>query len=195
MKSCSVKPCFQRRLPSGGVVAVAPICSVEQLPAGEGDQSLSVGRRCERYSWHMLARELLGDREAQFAHNEVGAPLIEDSELSISVSHSQQLVAVVVSPERAAVDIEACDRNFERVASRYLSKREMELFGESQRRLAQVWSIKETAYKYAGRKGLSLLDICVESIEDETFTASYIGGESFEGTLTEVLGHTLAFVG
>lgn len=177
-------------------MAVAPICSVDQLPESSETENISVKRRCERYSWHTLARELLGDPEAQFTYNQVGAPQIVGSSLSLSVSHSQHLVAVVISPKLAAVDIELKGRNFAKVASRYFSERESQLLTASENLLAQVWSIKETAYKYAGRKELRLLeDICVESIVGEVFMVKIAGEDPLSGCITDLLDHTLSYVG
>ncbi|MFI3278963.1 MAG: 4'-phosphopantetheinyl transferase superfamily protein [Rikenellaceae bacterium] len=184
---------YCRALPSGGVLGVVEVCGVDDLPAVS--DSVSVRRQCEIYSWHSLARELLEDGEAQFSYNEVGAPQIVGSPLYIGVSHSSRFVAVIISPQRAAIDIESLDRNFERVASRYLSAEEAQL-GQDENFLAKVWSIKECAYKFAGRKGLRLLeDISVTGLNDERFTVTLAGGESFSGEVVEALDHVIAFVG
>ncbi len=184
---------YHRVLPSGGVVGVAEICGDDKLPAVSG--TISVHRQCEIYSWHMLAREILGDGKAEFSYNEVGAPQIVGSPLYIGVSHSARYVAVIVSPVRAAIDIESLNRGFDRIASRYLSDSEAQL-GQDEKLMAKVWCIKETAYKFAGRKGLRLLeDIRVASIEGEEFTATLAGGEWFVGEVVEMDDHILAFVG
>lgn len=80
----------------------------------------------------------------------------------ISVSHCRGSVAVLFSDRRCAVDIETLDRNFRRLASRYMTPAEAAL-SDDPRWPAAVWSAKETLYKYAGRRELDLLrDLSIE---------------------------------
>ena len=75
----------------------------------------------------------------------------------ISVSHSAERVAVMFSHTRCGVDIEAIDRNFARVASRYITPEERATaeadFAEGVFE-AVVWSAKEAIYKYGNTQGV-----------------------------------------
>ncbi len=176
-------------LPWDGVVAIAPICTPDQLP--EIDENRALKRQCEGYSWRALARELLGDPTAQFAYNELGAPYIIDSKIHISVSHSSKFVAVALCPHPCGIDIESIGRNFEAVASRYISEEEMEL-GDRTTLLPQLWSIKEALYKLAARPALSLLDdLKVLAIKGQQVEAVIVD-QSVKGFVTEYLGHVIA---
>ncbi len=128
-------------------------------------------RERERQTWHRVAREILGDESAQFTYNEVGAPQIAGSDLFISVSHSSSLVAVIISAERCAIDIESLDRNFATVAPRYVGAAEQK-FCTTAHSLAKIWSIKEAIYKYCGVEGLSLLSIEIEELTESDFKAN-----------------------
>ena len=68
------------------------------------------------------------------------------------------VAALVLSPERCAVDVEAVARNFDRVRSRFVSPVEERLPAAGHPLfLPAMWCVKETLYKYAGRRELDLL--------------------------------------
>lgn len=78
----------------------------------------------------------------------------------VSISHSDEWVAVMLSEGRCGVDIEALGRNFSRVASRYISHEERAQFE------AQVgdhfegimWSAEEAIYKYGNTSGIDFIE-------------------------------------
>ncbi|MFR9672833.1 MAG: 4'-phosphopantetheinyl transferase superfamily protein [Rikenellaceae bacterium] len=151
-------------------------------------------RRGEITAWRTLLRRTLVEMghevEAsnEILYNEVGAPYLVDSKLHISVSHSSTLVAVVVSSYPCAVDIESCERDFERVAKRYATPRERESFD-----LAVVWSAKEALYKLSGATGLDLLDdIKIHSITDNQIDGS-IREVHHPLTYTLIDGHVVVY--
>ena len=129
-------------------------------------------RRREFLMWRHIVRRELG-RDVRIAYDPSGAPVIENRNIYISVSHSKDLVAVVVSPRRCAVDAERTDRDFGRAAGRYLSEPER-LLSDDERLAAAVWCAKETLYKYSGLRGLDLLrDIRITRAD---FAAGAIAG-------------------
>jgi phosphopantetheinyl transferase len=89
----------------------------------------------------------------------MGAPLLEQAVgkvAYISVSHSAEWVAVMFSTTRCGVDIESHQRNFSKVATRYITPEEREAFAEAigPHFEAIVWSAKEAMYKYALTPGV-----------------------------------------
>lgn len=126
-------------------------------------------RRKEWLIWHILVRECLGN-DVFTDYDAQGCPMLMNHPGYISVSHSNDIVALYWQPERCGVDIEDCGRNFARVAKRYISPEEWQLPGasDSNRFQALAWCAKETAYKYAGVAGLDFLrDIRITSIDTE----------------------------
>lgn len=121
-------------------------------------------RRRERLAWRVMLREYL-QREPKITYLPSGKPLIEDQEFShISISHCNDLVAVALSHRECGVDIERLDRNFDRVAQRYISQQEQSLATSTLNR-AIIWSAKEVLYKMASREGLDLCkEITIEAI-------------------------------
>ena len=121
-------------------------------------------RRREALMWRHIVRRELG-AETMIAYNDNGAPVVLNHPKHISVAHSADLVAVIISDERCAIDIERLDRNFERVASRYIRPDE-QMLSTDPRLAALLWCAKETLYKYAGEGGLDLLrDLKILSID------------------------------
>lgn len=109
-------------------------------------------RRREFLTWRAIIRRELG-HDIRIAYNEVGAPVLPDGEAFIAVAHCADRVAVCLSPNRCAVDIECADRDFTRAASRFLTPSEAVL-ADDPHWPGFVWCAKETLYKYAGRRNL-----------------------------------------
>ncbi len=197
--------CYSFNLPSGGVLIIEPLRSFspseieESLYYNRGIDKYSQKRINEKLTWRSMVREYLGRPNLILSYNEVGAPQIEGSDLHIAVSHSATHVAVVISPSPCAVDIENVDRDFAKVASRFATDRELSLTSHPHA-LALLWCAKETLYKFAGRRELSLIgDIEVTALDPQ-------GSHSFSGSITPhtttingvakiISDHALTFIG
>ncbi len=134
------------------------------------DSLRSVKRQSEVASWRELLRRSISTT-ADILYHASGAPYIVGSDLFISASHSSTKVAIVVSSAPCAIDIESLSRDFERVASRYISIPELELNSGAAPLMALLWSAKETLYKLSPLDGLDLLgDIHVTKISQDVVT-------------------------
>ena len=167
----------------------APLSDAEAAAWATPDELLyartldSGRRRREWLSWRAIARREVAAatgcaaQEVLLTYNEVGAPVIGNCPLHLAVSHCTGSVAVALSDAPCAVDVESLDRDFGRVASRYMTPVEAALCDDP-RWPAVVWSAKETLYKYAGRRELDLLrDLRVEQPDWSTGTlVGRIGG-------------------
>lgn len=201
---------FQKKY-SWGVVAAWKIKeSEEELMAHttasdlESIQNISSSvKRVERLSWRALLRSLISDA-GDVVYDKYGAPHIDYGYLS--VSHNSEYAVVAISQsERCAVDIELCARNFEKVASRYISRSEEEFLelsnltnDDRQRALCAIWCAKEVLYKYSGVDGLDLLNnLKINSYEDDII----FGEICYDGEITLLkmdvveLGDSLLVVG
>lgn len=120
-------------------------------------------RRAEWLTWRRVARgltcEVAPDVKFQIGYNECGAPEARSTanpcdKYYIGVSHCRGYVAVVVSDSPCGVDIEHCDRNFERASSKFLSHEERALEECYPELLAgAVWCAKEAVYKRYSAEG------------------------------------------
>lgn len=139
-------------------------------------------RRREFLTWRALVRRALG-ADVQLAYNTVGAPVVVNRSLHISVSHCTDRVAVRIADGPCAVDIESEGRNFRRALARYMTSAEQLLSGHPLLPAA-VWCAKEALYKYAGREELDLLrDIRIVGVD---FSAGKLRGCIGEQTPVEL---------
>ena len=128
-------------------------------------------RRVEHLAWRRIVRRELGS-EVIISYNDVGAPIVDRPNIYISVAHAKErMVAVAIADRAVGVDIEYIDRDFERVAPRYMSAEEVQL-SESGVWYAMVWSAKEAMYKVMGIETVEF----TEQISIEPFTP-YMEGE------------------
>lgn len=96
---------------------------------------------------------------ARVIHDCDGAPLLVDSPLNISISHSRNFAAVAVDPDRRiGVDIEEPRlEQLRRVISKFLNPDELSAgWGD---RLLQAWTCKEAVFKAAGIPNIGLASI------------------------------------
>lgn len=126
------------------------------------EQFSSESRRREVLAWRGVVRRVLG-AECRIFHDDYGAPKVDNPRKYISVSHSKECVAVLFADVPCAIDIEDIGRNFRRVADRYLSEREQAL-AEQYDIYAELWSAKESLYKYYSKGNLDISNhIVIES--------------------------------
>ncbi|MBQ5634697.1 MAG: 4'-phosphopantetheinyl transferase superfamily protein [Alistipes sp.] len=165
-----------------------PIPSLQELEARAVEQDLCAvealtapARRAEALAWRAIVRREVGE-QVNIAYDEWGAPIVEGTACHIGVSHSGERVAVIIGEESCAVDIERCDRNFDRVVLRYLSEEELAL-SDNVNYKAVAWCAKECLYKYYRRRGLDLLrDIRIveADIEQGRIGGTILGGERMD---------------
>ncbi|SDM67096.1 phosphopantetheine--protein transferase domain-containing protein [Daejeonella rubra] len=109
-----------------------------------------------------------------------GKPYLSNFPHYISLSHSYEYAAVMVSKNKAVgIDIELIKDKIERIASKFMSAEELEFIEEKQRieHLYVCWCAKEAVYKLHGKKNVSF----VENIELKPF--HYEGKGSFPAKL------------
>lgn len=124
-------------------------------------------RRREHLAWRRIVRSELGRRVA-IDYNEVGAPVVDCPNTHISVAHGGGMVAVAIADEPVGVDIEALDRNFERIKERYMTAREVALSNDNHW-AARAWAAKEAIYKLYGKREVDLTgDIAITSYDANT---------------------------
>lgn len=112
-------------------------------------------RDAERRTVATLVHEVFG-HSAIIRHDASGAPcLSDDSDISLSVSHSRNYACIAFSRRRpVGVDIEEPRDQLRRVAPRVLSDEEMSVYSCSDSLLLRAWTLKEALYKAALTPGL-----------------------------------------
>jgi phosphopantetheinyl transferase len=143
-----------------------------------------------------MVRRELGD-EVAISHDEYGAPQVDTPNIYISISHSRDRVALLISDSPCAVDIEDAARNFRNVSSKYLSAAE-QLLAERYDLFAEIWCAKEALYKYHRKGGVDYVEqisILDYDAERQLFKASVCGGEPVVVRLKREDNHSIALIG
>lgn len=132
------------------------------------------------------------EKDAKISYNSLGAPILNINK-HISVSHTSEYVAIMLSNKKCGLDIELRNRNFELVKRRYVTLDENSLLeGLTHDRntvLAITWCYKEAAFKFLGQENIDFLkDIHLLSlrnnklqgkIKDLNIEASYFIEDTF----------------
>lgn len=109
----------------------------------------------------LAVRQLLSCFEysdEDLAYNNDGKPLLNDGKF-ISISHSFDYAAVVVSDYSVGVDIEKLRFKISKLSSKFINLEAIFLnsnYSYEIERLTAIWTTKEALYKLHGKTGLSL---------------------------------------
>lgn len=127
--------------------------------------------RREKQMTLYLLRRFLGLRDVdKLRHDPDGAPYIEGGDCHISISHSHHEVALLSGDNPClGVDVESPRENLLKVASRFLTLRELAYY-TTLPLLLRAWTIKEAAYKALHIKELSSQDIHLSCQEPDGAT-------------------------
>lgn len=128
----------------------------------------------------LLRRMMFTDSYIDCRVDENGKPYLTNFPHFISLSHSYDYAAVMVSRDKAVgIDIEIIKEKIERIAHKFMDNTELS-FISGQDRIEQLyacWCAKEAIYKLHGKRNISFLDhIRIMPFE-------YSGQGSFEATL------------
>ena len=108
-------------------------------------------REAERKAVETLLRHAIPEG-FRLLHTPDGAPLLADSPLRVSVSHSRTHAAIALCADATVgIDIETPRRQLQRVAPRVLSADELQSYSNDH---AAAWTLKEALYKAALTPGL-----------------------------------------
>ena len=108
------------------------------------------------------------DEKVYLSHHDNGKPYIENSPISISITHTENFVAVILhEDEDVGIDIESLDRDFSAVEKKALSEDEIDDLEDEKRneQLAIYWCAKEAIFKLLSVYNLDF----AEQIEIERF--------------------------
>jgi len=115
------------------------------------------GRQIEilasRYALHLAS----GSTDVMIIKKDAfGKPFLPDTDLHISLSHTRDFVAAMVSPRPCGIDIQRYDMKILKLAKKFLDQNELESkpIDRELSFLTHCWAIKEAAYKTYGKKGL-----------------------------------------
>ncbi len=127
----------------------------------------SASMRRQRLAVRALLNKLF-DEKVYLSHHDNGKPYLENNPMNISISHTDQFVAVILHEDQdCGIDIESLDRDFSAVEKKALSEDEIEDLEDEKRneQLAIYWCAKEAIFKLLSRYNVDF----AEQIEVERF--------------------------
>lgn len=127
-------------------------------------------RRTEWLTTRIVLRELL-NRDVTIAHDSNGKPYIAEREDFISISHSKNMVAVMVAEQNLGIDIEQITARTTKVRHKFLTGNELD-WCKTDTEHTLVWTVKEAAYKLIGC-GLEHTEVEIEENPNFMQVADY----------------------
>jgi len=116
------------------------------------------GERSKHWLYsRVLLREMLNtDQFIDLQADAFGKPYLINFPKNLSISHSADMVAVMLSDVNCGMDIQIMRASIEKVAHKFISLEEWKYIDESTRleQMFLFWCCKEALYKYYGRKNL-----------------------------------------
>lgn len=107
-----------------------------------------------RYLLHLMSGRV---RRGRFHKDIHGKPHLEDSSYHVSISHSQDLVAVIASPFLVGIDIQYFVAKIHRIQAKFTNESEFSNIPKEKmlEALHIIWGAKESLYKAYGKRALN----------------------------------------
>lgn len=158
----------------------------------------SMSRKLEWLSVRALIRSMKGP-DARITYNEKNKPFLNQGTANISISHSRNLTAILVSPDRrVGIDLEYMSGKISKLGHKFMNSREMLTKNPGNRKfhLYLHWCAKEALYKICDRQdvlfkeGITILPFepedngfirghVVNSAGEEDFDLEYLHHENY----------------
>jgi 4'-phosphopantetheinyl transferase len=113
-------------------------------------------RQKEYLATRLLLQHVFNEKQ-EVIYLESRRPLLKNSTLNISISHSSDFVTVFISNELCGIDVENVHRNIDRVTKRFLHPEELAWIENSnQRQMLKIihWCAKEAIFKCSCETGV-----------------------------------------
>jgi len=112
--------------------------------------------------------------------NEHGKPVFPENRYFVSITHSLELIAVLISDKHeVGIDVELVSPKALRVAHKFLTDAEREQTGDQIDKTCLYWSAKETLYKLYSRKQLIFKEnLLLVPSENNNILSGYVQTEN-----------------
>ena len=162
------------------------------------DKFTSEKRKVEFVCSRIILQEM-GYSDFDLTYREDGAPLLKGK--YISISHTSEFVAVIVSGKKIGLDIEKNRKQIFRISHKFISAEEANMFDSTSIEiLSIIWNCKEAMFKLCDKTGIDFIkNLHVTSISLES--SSVEGKLIFDNEIKMVKGkidifsnHTLVYL-
>ncbi|QIA08961.1 4'-phosphopantetheinyl transferase family protein [Draconibacterium halophilum] len=161
------------------------ICKLNPSDTGRLESFKAEKRRKEFLASRLLLQTLLPQCPEIIYQEKSGKPSLNNSNLNISITHSANLAAIILSEKSIGIDIEQLDRNIDKVVTRFANPSEISFIEKSndpQLLKILLWSAKEAIFKCSGIQGVQFN----EHINIASF--DYSAQPHFNGSLSHATG-------
>ena len=130
--------------------------SLEELTQQSADISIPDFNNEKRQKEYLASRLLLKDitPNTKITYNEYGAPKSENGK-HISISHSKNLVAIIISKQKVGIDIEQISKKPLRLSSKFISDNTHQNLTKEKATL--IWCCKEAIYKWYQKGNINFI--------------------------------------
>ncbi len=142
-----------------------------------------------------------GYTDQNLYYNDHGKPHLDDGK-HISITHSFELTAIIISDSETGIDIEKRRDKIERIAPKFINYERgfIEASPNKVSLLTVVWGAKESMYKCLGKKGLGFYDHCfvepftMEQGHTRSRIEFYDIQRSYDTYFEEILDYSMVYI-
>lgn len=151
------------------------------LDAGEEllfSSFVAESRKKQWLAYRILLRSILSPDDISIEYDPSGKPFLAGSDLHISVTHSEDMAAVIISRQaRVGIDVEKIKPRILNVRDKFIGDEESSFINKETEleQLTLAWCAKEALYKLFGKRNLDFRDnirVDIPSIAGISFHAS-----------------------
>lgn len=105
----------------------------------------------------IMTEELSGEKNIRIIYDEHSKPCLKNSKKHISLSHSHDLLAVILNESETGIDIELIKPKIANIKGKFMSNPELNSLQKENvaEQLTVYWCAKESLYKLYGKKELA----------------------------------------
>jgi hypothetical protein len=144
-------------------------------------------RKKEYIVARILVSQLTGKSNVRIVYDKHNKPFLENLKQHISISHSHNLLAIILDGHKTGIDIEMIREKIIRIRDKFMSDAELKSLQKENiaEQITVYWCAKESLYKLYGKKGLAFKkDIFIEPFE-------YLEKGIIKGWITQSSGDSL----
>ena len=150
----------------------------------------------KRKKEHLISRLMVNKicKNGAIIYNEFGAPELDNAK-HLSISHSNELVTIIISDTKSGIDIEKISDKALRIASKFVS--EKNLIKLNKEKATLIWCIKEAIYKWHQKGEVDFIkDIIIPELFAEEYgkVMAYFRGKKLNLNYLKINNHYLVYV-
>ena len=170
--------------------------SLEEIIVLGGGINTSNHTSEKRKKEHLVSRLLVNEicPTKTIIYNKFGAPELDNGK-HISISHSKELVAVILSNKKTGLDIEQISEKPLRLASKFIS--EKNLIKLNKEKATLIWCVKEAIYKWHQKGGVDFVkDIIITEFfaKEHGKVTAYFRAKELNLNYLKINNHYLVYV-